>query len=96
MRPKPSVSWNPESVSLVLTADSRARCRPGGQAVTLETRLAKLEMTSTVYDRAIIWTDRGPAGESLEHAIVRKFGHAIPEDLVVIVMRDNGRDRLET
>jgi predicted Zn-dependent protease len=63
--------------------------------VTLETRLSKLETAGSVSDRGMIWIDRGPDGESLEQAMKHKFGDAIPADLVVIVMHDNGRDRLE-
>ncbi len=61
--------------------------------MTLESRLTKLEVVSTVVDRSLIWIDRGPTGESLEQAIDRKFGCAVPEGLVVIVVEDNGRER---
>lgn len=63
--------------------------------MSLENRLTKLEVVSAVVDRSLIWTDRGPDGESLEQAIERKFGDAVPEGLVVIVVEHNGRERAE-
>ncbi len=63
--------------------------------MTLDTRLAKLEVVSAVVDRSLVWVDRGPSGESLRQAIERKFGDAVPEGLVVIVVEHNGRERLE-
>ena len=48
-----------------------------------------------MVDRSLVWVDRGPSGESLRQAIERKFGDAVPEGLVVIVVEHNGRERLE-
>ena len=62
--------------------------------MTLDTRLAKLEVVPAVVYRSFIWIDRGPSGESLEQAKKRKFGDAVPEGLVIIVVEDNGRGRL--